>query len=240
MQVPKRTSEKTGYGAMALAGLVVVTALGLKLSDRQAAPIEILYESDAAPDTRYVLQTPTHGNPQGVSVPIPDQVPQSQFVTVHVAGAVKHPGLIRLSAESRVQDAIAKAGGTLAEADLEQLNLAAPLVDGSQLYVPKKSLKGDAPIQPLVSQTPYAGSRGSTSYGSTKSSAPKSKGSRVVSLNSGSQSDFETLPGVGPATAKKIVDYRREHGGFSSIEELMAVKGIGAKKLAGMRKFLRL
>lgn len=165
-------------------------------------------------------------------------------VRIHVAGFVAKPGVYRLSGDARVNDALAMAGGAKPGADLEQLNLAAKLVDGTQLYVPGKkpaeSAKVAEPYQggprAPVSQT-YAARPVDVQPGGggSKNPAPNS-----VSLNTASKAQLEQLPGVGPSTAQKILDYRQEHGGFSSIDELMAVKGIGPKKMEAMRKYLRL
>lgn len=163
-------------------------------------------------------------------------------VVVHATGAVKRPGLLRMSAESRVDDAIRAAGGALPGADLDQINLAAKLVDGTQVYVPTRSgsaesvpdiYRGGSPAEPYVSSSPRPRSAKHSSSGGNPVAGS-------ISLNTASSAQLDSLPGVGPSTAQKILGYRREHGGFSSIDELMAVKGIGPKKLKAMRKYLRL
>jgi competence protein ComEA len=169
-----------------------------------------------------------------------EKAPESKAAVVHVVGAVKSPGLFSLEADDRVNDAIRKAGGALPSADLEAVNLAAKLADGTQLYVPRKGgtdaekvvevYKGGGSDSYRSRPTPLIGSTRATSQGS----------SQIVSLNSANQAQLESLPGVGPATAKKILDYRQATGGFSSVEELLKVNGIGPKKLAAMRKFVRL
>ncbi len=146
-------------------------------------------------------------------------------VKVHVVGAVKKPGLVELSADARVQDAIDKAGGATEDANPNALNLAAHLVDGSQIVVPRA---GEAAVAPSASG---AGPQ-------TPDSSSAAQGS--ISLNSAGLAELDKLPGVGPATAQKIVDYRNSHGGFRTIDELMAVPGIGPKKMEKMRAYLRL
>jgi len=138
-------------------------------------------------------------------------------VVVDVVGAVRQPGLYRLEQGARIADAVARAGGATRKADLAQVNLAAPLADGEQVVVPKRGLPGSAP--------PTGG--GSGGAGGTPT-AP-------VQLSTATLEQLDTLPGVGPATAQKILDYRTKHGAFSSVDELDAVPGIGPKRLDELR-----
>jgi competence protein ComEA len=133
---------------------------------------------------------------------------------VHVVGAVHRPGVYRLAAGARVQDAIARAGGATGGADLQAINLAAKVADGQQVVVPRR-----AP----------AASRATTSTpAATTPSGP-------LSLNSATAEQLDTLDGVGPATAQKILEYRTAHGGFSSVDDLAQIPGIGPKKLESLR-----
>lgn len=140
-------------------------------------------------------------------------------VVVHVAGAVVRPGVVRLASVGRVVDAIAAAGGATPEADLNQVNLAAKVADGDRVYVPKR---GEAP-PPLPS----------TSSGSSAGKAGP------VDLNSAGAEELDALPGVGPATAKAIVEYRTRHGNFRSVDDLLSVPGIGPAKLATLKPSVR-
>ena len=175
---------------------------------------------------------------------VPSPSPQGPAtLKVDVEGNVVRPGLQTLPADARVSDAIAAAGGKTADADTEPLNLAAKLVDGSQVYVPNR-----AKPEPDKVAEPYRGGPGVASpydsHPATTSGGGHSGGKKhpsgPVSLNTGSEGQLESLPGVGPSTAKKILEYRQAHGGFSSVDELMAVKGIGPKKLKAMRQWLKL
>ena len=135
-------------------------------------------------------------------------------VVVHVAGAVRDPGVYRMRAGSRVDDAVGRAGGATARADLTQVNLAAKVEDGRQIVVPRRvsaAAPGAAPVQPGV----------------------------PLNLNTATLEQLDELPGVGPATAQKILDYREEHGGFGSVEELGQVPGIGDVRLAALREQVR-
>jgi competence protein ComEA len=135
----------------------------------------------------------------------------SSRVVVDVVGAVRRPGLYRLAQGSRIADAVARAGGATRKADLAQVNLAAPLADGEQVVVPRR---GGVP--------------GATSNGGA--AAPGGPAA-PVQLSTATLEQLDTLPGVGPVTAQKILDYREKHGAFSSVDALDAVPGIGPKRL---------
>jgi competence protein ComEA len=132
-------------------------------------------------------------------------------VVVDVVGAVMRPGLYRMREGQRVADAVARAGGSTRKADLEQINLAAPIADGQQIVVPRRGAPAPAP----------PGSAG----------APTGP----VHLSTATVEQLDALPGVGPVTAQKIVDYRAEHGAFRSVDELDAIPGIGPARLDQLR-----
>jgi competence protein ComEA len=134
-------------------------------------------------------------------------------LVVHVVGAVHRPGLYQFTARSRVADAVARAGGATRRADLSLINLAAPLADGTQVVVPVKVPAGGA---------------GTTAGGATAPAGP-------VHLNVATLEQLDALPGVGPVTAQKILDYRQKHGAFSSLEELDAIPGIGPARIEQLR-----
>ena len=131
---------------------------------------------------------------------------------VDVVGAVRRPGLYRLPASSRIADAVERAGGTTAKADLDQVNLAAPLADGEQVVVPRRI---SSPGRAAVGAEPG-------------SSGP-------VQLSTATLEQLDALPGVGPVTAQKILDYRAQHGAFRSVDELDAIPGIGPARLDQLR-----
>lgn len=134
-------------------------------------------------------------------------------VVVDVEGAVRRPGLVRLPPGSRVADAVARAGGTARHADRSGVNLAAPVSDGQQVVVPRAGAAVGAPA---------------AASGPASATGP-------VSLSSATAEQLDTLPGVGPVTAQKIVDYRSQHGAFHSVDELDAIPGIGPARLADLR-----
>jgi competence protein ComEA len=137
-------------------------------------------------------------------------------VVVDVVGAVRRPGLYRMREGDRIADAVARAGGATAKASVESINLAAPLADGEQVVVPRR---GAAP-----------GAAGGADAGAAPSGP--------LHLSTATVEQLDALPGVGPVTAQKIVDYRNEHGAFRSVDELDAVPGIGPARLDDLRKLV--
>jgi competence protein ComEA len=144
----------------------------------------------------------------------PRLAPAARPLVVDVAGAVRRPGLYRFEQGSRVADAIARAGGLDRRAERTAVNLAAPLADGEQVLV---------------------AARGSPSEGAAGASAGTSGTTGPVSLSSATAEQLDTLPGVGPVTAQKIVAYRQVHGPFTSVDGLDAIPGIGPARLADLR-----
>ena len=139
----------------------------------------------------------------------------AQRTVVHVAGAVRRPGVYTLKNGARVRDAVRRAGGVSSRGDGNAINLAAKLTDGAQVIVPLKVGEAIA----------GAGSRGSAA------AAP----STPISLGNATAEQLDTLDGVGPATAEKIIQWRTENGGFTSVDDLGEVPGIGPKKLEALR-----
>jgi competence protein ComEA len=150
--------------------------------------------------------------PPPVRVAATASTPTDARLYVHVVGAVRRPGLYRLKEGARVADAVARAGGLARGAQLEAVNLAAPLADGQQVVVPK---------------------RGSTAVGA---GAGTSAASGPVHLNTATLEQLDALPGIGPVTAQKILDHREQHGSFGSVDELDAVPGIGPARLEQLRE----
>jgi competence protein ComEA len=138
--------------------------------------------------------------------------PAATLMVVDVAGAVRRPGLVRLAKGARVADAVARAGGLTRRAARDAVNLAAPVSDGQQVLVPVRgSPAGSA-----------AGGGGAAAAG-------------PVSLSSATAEQLDTLPGIGPVTAQKIIDYRAQHGAFTSVDGLDAIPGIGPARIAELQ-----
>lgn len=133
-------------------------------------------------------------------------------LVVHVVGAVRRPGLYRLREGSRIADAVARAGGATRRADVSLVNLAAPVADGAQVVVPLRAPSGaGGPAAPASPAGP-------------------------LHLNTATLEQLDELPGIGPSTAQKILDFRDEHGAFTSVDELDAVPGIGPARLEQLRE----
>jgi competence protein ComEA len=138
-------------------------------------------------------------------LPTPDATPTPHPLRVYVSGAVQHPDVYTLPPDSIVKDAMLAAGGPADDADLDRINLASPVADGQQIYVPRQG-EGGLPVQPLSGQ--------------------RSSDFRV-NINTADAAALETLPGIGPALAQRILDYRQAHGPFVRVEDIMEVSGIG-------------
>jgi competence protein ComEA len=145
-------------------------------------------------------------------------------LVVNIVGAVRRPGLYRLPPGSRVADAVARAGGTTGRALVELVNLAAPIADGEQIVVPRRGVA-------------VAGAAGGAAA-PAGAAAPGGAAAGPVHLNTATLEQLDGLPGVGPVTAQKILDYRQEHGAFGSVDELDAVSGIGPARLEQLRELV--
>ena len=138
-------------------------------------------------------------------------------IVVHVTGEVNKPGIVILNKNSRIADAINKAGGATKEADLNQINLAYILEDGQKIYIPNKNEK--------IDEDEYITEGNGNNIGNNNS-----KEGEKVNINEAMQTELEELPGIGPSLASRIIEYREQNGDFKKIEELQNVKGIGDAK----------
>lgn len=154
----------------------------------------------------------------------PGEPGEDQPITAHVAGAVVDPGVVVLASDARAHELIEAAGGPRPDADLDRVNLAAPVPDGSRLYVP--AVGEEAPPEVVAT----GGSAG------TEAGPDAADHTARVALNSATAAELEALPGVGPAIAEAIVVHRESQGSFASVEELEAVRGIGPAKLEALRE----
>jgi competence protein ComEA len=187
-----RSRLRLSIGAAVVLGLAVLSAaVGLGIMRGQAQPVQ--------------------------NVPLAEtsgEVAVDGELYVHVLGQVAHPGLYVLELDARVVDALAAAGGTLDDADLQSVNLARPLSDGEQLIVPVIGTAGE-------------------------SSGTTPQGDGLIDLNNADQAALESLPRIGPALAQRIIEWRDTNGRFQSVDDLLAVPGIGEKLLAGLAELVR-
>ncbi len=204
----KQYRPLTGPAAgLIVACSLVVVLVGWRLVVDSQPPIE-----ESLPVARAPQPDPTT---EVASTTLPADGGDRPTAIVHVAGAVRAPGLVVGQADWRVADAVAAAGGAQADADLDRINLAAVIVDGERIFVPFS----DEPVPPPVN----AGSpTGEAAVG-------------PVDINSADAEALETLPGVGPSTAAAIIAHRAEHGSFGGVDGLVAVRGIGPATLDSLR-----
>lgn len=156
-------------------------------------------------------QKPEGVQPQPIAEPKPEE---PKLMVVHVSGQVINPGIVELTEGSRINDAVKKAGGATRSADFDQVNLAAKLCDGEKVYIPKKGEKAENVME------------------QTKS------GQSTVNINTANKDELDDIPGVGPLTAEKIIEYRRTKGAFKKIEDIKNVSGIGDKKFESIKAYI--
>ena len=185
---------------------------GIKLERRRALVAGVITLLVLVVAGRLLLRPVRPNVPPPVRVAAPASPAPATRLFVNVVGAVRRPGLYRLKDGSRVADAVARAGGPTPKAQIELLNLAARIADGEQIVVPRRGLGGAV-----------AAPGGSVSAGGP------------VHLNSATLEQLDALPGVGPVTAQKILDYRQQHGAFGTVDELDAIAGIGPARLETLR-----
>lgn len=160
---------------------------------------------------------------------------REEMIIVHITGEVKHWGVLELEKGSRIIDAVNKAGGFTDEADTEKVNLAYALTDGVKVYIPSKNADKESNITTQMYTTMESGDNEIV-----EETEMKQKGNTLVNINEATQTELETLPGIGPSTALKIISYRKENGKFSSIEDIKNVSGIGENKFEGIKDLISL
>jgi competence protein ComEA len=227
-------AARTGVTPRAVVGLLLLGAavvgvlvVRLLLVDHGARPVPLRMAAatgSASPWPSIGAATASTSAPTGLATTSPRSAAAGPgIVLVHVVGQVRHPGVVRLPAGARVEQAIEAAGGATSKADLVRINLARPVVDGEQIVVPKpgEAITG----APGVVGEPLG-------PGSTAGAAP-------VDLNTADLTELDTLPGVGPVLAQRILDWRSKNGRFSTVDELGEVSGIGEKVLENLRPLVR-
>ncbi len=189
-----------------LLGCLLVVGMVLRFTLPDKEDLEVVKGQEGDRDsTAGLIEASAEGNESG-SADINDEI------LVHVAGAVVNPGVYSLEEGARLYHALEKAGGQLGEAALDQVNLAQPLYDGQQVYIPR----------------PYSGESGEFS---TPGGALFAAAEGKININMADKAELETLPGIGTVKAQSILSYREKEGPFREVEELLKVSGIGDKTL---------
>ncbi len=212
--------------AVVLAVVVTVVALVVVLLGAR--------QSAEAPREVTVRGATPSASGRSAAAPAPPST--AATVVVHVAGAVADAGIVTLPSGSRVAAAVERAGGAARDADLGRLNLARPVVDGERVYVPRVGEEDPAPgASGTVAPSSGGGAGGGTGSGAGVGTGPGG----TVDLNSADATTLETLPGIGPALAARIIAWREEHGRFTTVEDLLDVSGIGDAKFADLQDRVR-
>jgi competence protein ComEA len=212
------------FGVVVLVGVALIAGViwyrigigGASAGESGSAPAAV---STTAPSTTLVDPTPT----DAAAATATGAKGQAATIAVHVAGAVNHPGVVELKAGARVIDAVEAVGGALADGDLDRLNLAAKVTDGQRVYVARV---GQADPGAIGSSATAA--VGDPTSDGTSGVATGGK----IDLNTATQTQLEELPGIGPTYAQSIIAERQRRGGFTSVNDLRSVRGIGDKRFA--------
>ena len=226
------------WGLVLILGAVAV-GVGWWLLSPGPAPVERLMPAARRPVSSSSSSSsglPTAGGSGSVPVAGVQSATSSSPVplVVQAAGAVNQPGVYRLEVGARVDDLLRAAGGAGPEADLDRVNLAAPLSDGERLWVPRR---GEPEIPTVVNGSAGSAPGTGSASGGDRSSRTGGSGGAVgpVNLNTATADELDALPGVGPATAAAILAHREEHGPFRAVDDLLDVRGIGEAKLEQLR-----
>lgn len=205
-----------------IAALVAALAIGVgwRLFTESEPPVEVSIPFAPAASTTTIAEIEVAAGAAETTDPAVSETEPSEVV-VHVAGAVERPGVIEGTGQWRIDDAVRAAGGASPTADLDRVNLAAPILDGQRIFVPHL----DEEV-PLVIEPESAGAAGGPA------GAP-------IDLNTSDAVELQSLPGVGPATAAAIVAHREDFGSFGTVDALVAVPGIGPATLEALREHVR-
>jgi competence protein ComEA len=204
--IDKRKAEVAGYAVAAF----VLVFLALKFLRHDASG---------------TAGAPVSLGPPGGARPAPTRS-SGRLLVVDVAGEVRDPGVYRVPSGSRADAAVERAGGITRHAERSAVNLAMPLHDGQQVVVPRRGAAANAGAGGATS-----GSAGAATSGGAPGAAP----AQPISLSTATAEQLDTLDGIGPTLAGRIVQYREAHGGFRSVDELRQVSGIGDKRFAALR-----
>ena len=145
------------------------------------------------------------------------------IVIIHITGSVKNPGIVKLKEGSRIEDAIEAAGGLTENADITKVNLAYVVEDGTKIKIPS-ALEEDIGDEDIID------SKSGDNIIIEENTVSSNNSTQTININKATEKEFETLPGIGPSLASKIIEYRNQNGKFESIEDIKNINGIGDNK----------
>lgn len=163
-------------------------------------------------------------------------IKDKEKIIIYVAGAVKNEGIYKLDENSRIADCIEKAGGLTEDANIKDINLAYVLEDGMKVYIPNNSDSNEVKDETGTYVSKENGNKDTNANSSKNTSTQSNK----ININTATQTELETLPGIGPSTATKIINYRKENGKFNNIEDIKKVSGIGDSKYEQIKDLIKI
>lgn len=233
--------------------VAVLAVLAILICGTGYISIKAKMKEDAAGDEVFsirnldAMNNDLYGKNDGLKLAI-EEANLNKDMWIHVIGSVNNPGAVKLQEGQRIKDAIEAAGGLLPEADVDAINMVYALKDGQKIYVPSK-IESDKTNQskPAIAQiqaknTVIANDLNGVVEDNTGivegPESQTSESNKKININIASESELDKLPGVGPATAVKIIEYREKSGGFNKIEDIMNVYGIGKSKFDKMKEMI--
>lgn len=243
----------TGLVLLLVAGLWGWTAWSSRSSPQVDGQLPFLIGAESASASLALDESPNEDEPAATPAATAEPVPVIEVaepvgstdptepvvpatIIVHVSGAVTVPGVVELPNPARVYEAVEAVGGVTDDADLERVNLAAPLHDGERIHIPRVG-EDDVPELVAPERPDAVTGIGDANSAATSDMSPEPAAPLRVELNRASISELEQLPGVGPATAQAITDLREQRGPYATVDELLLVAGVGPAKLSALRPF---
>ena len=221
---------KTKQRIILIIGIIIISIFIIYyVYTKDGNNFEIIEENVLIPEEEKILEDEGNVNEDETIKEV-----EEKNIMVHITGAVKNEGVVYLDSDSRVINAIEEAGGATQEADLSKINLVFPLQDGMKIYIP--SIYDDENIENEIEEDEYITKSSDEIISEQSSKEAESK----VNINKATQTELETLPGIGPSTALKIIEYRENEGKFKKIEDIKEVSGIGEAKFEKIKDFIEI
>ena len=221
---------KTKQRIILIIGIIIISIFIIYyVYTKDGNNFEIIEENVLIPEEEKILEDEGDANEDETIEEV-----EEKNIMVHITGAVKNEGVVYLDSDSRVINAIEEAGGATQEADLSKINLVFPLEDGMKIYIP--SIYDDENIENEIEEDEYITKSSDEIISEQSSKEAESK----VNINKATQTELETLPGIGPSTALKIIEYRENEGKFKKIEDIKEVSGIGEAKFEKIKDFIEI